>query len=36
MSSEEEDIFVDVQFRYKHLQPSRKRIMKINQKVVDG
>lgn len=36
MSSEEEDLFVDVQSRYKHLQPSRKRTMTVNQQVVDG
>jgi hypothetical protein len=36
MSNEEEDLFVDVQSRYKHLQPSRKIIMKVNQQVVDG
>jgi hypothetical protein len=36
MSSEEEDLFVDVQSRYKHLQLSRKRIMKFNQLLVNG
>jgi hypothetical protein len=36
MSIEDEDLFVVVQSKYKDLQPSRKRTMKVNQQVVDG